>query len=191
MKLSASRLVVLAAVLVLTAVTVAAPLPIRFDPEKMMRASEVKRGMVGEAYTVFQGTEPTMFHVRILGVIPRGRLGKPVIIFRAIDGPLIERDAPIMGGMSGSPVFINGKLIGAIAFTYLFEKEPCGGITGIEGMVSGITGKEVARAFIPQPVRLGNKLFRRVAVAGEGDPMSDDTMVLYPCASPVYFTSGT
>ena len=182
MKASAFQFVVFTVVLTLTTAAVAAPLPIHFDPAKMMRASEVKRGMIGEAYTVFHGTEPTMFHVRILGVIPRGNLGKPTIIFRAIDGPLIERNAPIMGGMSGSPVFINGKLIGAIAFTYLFEKEPCGGITGIEGMVAGVTGKEIKQAFVPQPVRIGNRVFRRVAVAGQGDRITPDTMLLYPCS---------
>ncbi|MBC7287652.1 MAG: hypothetical protein H5T86_06315, partial [Armatimonadetes bacterium] len=189
MKRPSWRYIVAAVFLALASSTMAA-LPIHFDPDKMMRAAEVKRGMVGEAYTVFHGTEPTMFHVRILGVLPRGDLGQPHILFRAIDGPLIERDAPVMGGMSGSPVFINGKLIGAIAYTYLFEKEPCGGITGIEAMVEGVTGQKVAQTFTPQPVFIGGRLYRRVAVAGE-DQISDDALVLHPCASPIYFTSGT
>ncbi len=166
----------------------ACALGIRFDPDKMMRASEVKRGMEGYGLSVFQGTEPSKFGVRILGVVPQAVLGQPYIIFRVTDGPLIERDAPVMGGMSGSPVFIDGKLVGAIAYTYLYEKEPCGGITGIEAMIEGTTGQRVTQAFTPQPVRLAGREYTKVALGATGDPHA---LPLQPIASPVYFSKGT
>lgn len=166
-------------------------LGIRFDPEKMMRASEVRRGMEGYGLTVFHGTEPTKFRIRILGVLPQGVLGQPYIIFRVLDGPLVERDCPVMGGMSGSPVFINEKLIGAIAYTYPYEKEPCGGITGIEAMIEGSTGERLSQSFEPQPVRIGNRTYSRVALAGGVDHVTSDALPLEPIASPLYFSAGT
>ncbi|MCD6351878.1 MAG: hypothetical protein J7M26_07150 [Armatimonadetes bacterium] len=161
---------------------------VRFDPAKMMRAAEVKRGMKGYGLTVLQGTEPSKFGVEILGVIPNSILGKPYIIFRVTDGPIIERNAPVMGGMSGSPVFINGKLIGAVAYTRLWEKEPCGGITPIEAMIEGTTGEQVADAFQVQPVRLGGRTYTRVCLGKSDDP---DALALQPIASPIYFSQGT
>lgn len=180
------RALALAATMSLTGLACA--LGIRFDPDKMMRASEVKRGMEGYGLSVFQGTEPTRFGVRILGVVPQAVLGQPYIIFRVTDGPLIERDAPVMGGMSGSPVFIDGKLVGAIAYTYLYEKEPCGGITGVEAMIEGTTGQRVTQAFTPQPVRLGEHEYTKVAFGPTDDP---EALPLQPIASPVYFSKGT
>lgn len=168
----------------------AAPLGIRFDPEKMMLASEVKRGMEGYCLTVFQGTEPTKFRVKIMGVMPHLILGKPYIIFKAIDGPLIERDAPVMGGMSGSPVFVNGKLIGAVAYTRHFEKEPYGGITSIDAMIEGVTGRPVRTSFVPQPATIGGRTYTRVAFA-PAEAAPEDTLVLRPLASRIYFTAGS
>lgn len=163
---------------------------IRFDPEKMMRAADVQRGMEGEALTVFHGVTPTRFRVRILGVIPKGVMGEPYIIFRALDGPLVERDAPVMGGMSGSPIFINGKLVGAIAFTYLYEKEPCGGATPIEAMLLGVTGQRPAVSYRPQPVTIAGRVYTRAAEIGR-DPWDDQTLPLQATSAPVCFTAGT
>ncbi|MCX7598091.1 MAG: hypothetical protein N2512_04405 [Armatimonadetes bacterium] len=163
---------------------------IRFDPEKMMRAAEVQRGMEGEALTVFHGVTPTRFRVRILGVIPKGIMGEPYIIFRALDGPLVERDAPVMGGMSGSPIFINGKLVGAIAFTYLYEKEPCGGATPIEAMLLGVTGQRPALSYRYQPVMIAGRVYTRAAEVGR-DPMDHQTLPLQAASAPVCFTAGT
>lgn len=163
---------------------------IRFDPEKMMRAADVQRGMEGEALTVFHGVVPTSFRVRILGVIPKGVMGEPYIIFRALDGPLVERDAPVMGGMSGSPIFINGKLVGAIAFTYLYEKEPCGGATPIEAMLLGVTGQRPAVSYRYQPVTIAGRVYTRAAEIGR-DPVDDQTLPLRATSAPVCFTAGT
>ena len=163
---------------------------IRFDPEKMMRAAEVQRGMEGEALTVFHGVTPTRFRVRILGVVPKGVMGEPYIIFRALDGPLVERDAPVMGGMSGSPIFIDGKLVGAIAFTYLYEKEPCGGATPIEAMLLGVTGQRPAVSYRPQPVTMAGRVYTRAAEVGR-DPMDAHTLPLRAASAPVCFTAGT
>ena len=188
------RLFVPAIATVLCAVVLSsASAAIQFDPAKMMRASDVKIGMIGECWTVLQGTVPTKFHVRIEGLLPQSILGKPEILFRVIDGPIVDRNGPVMGGMSGSPVFVDGKLIGACAYTVLYEKEPAGGITPIEAMIEGAAGTVPAatkQAAVTKPVTLDGHTYTRVAEVGTVKP-DGHTLLLERMAPPIYFTSGT
>ncbi len=158
---------------------------ITFDPAKMMRASEVRRGMIGECWTVFHGVEISKFKVEILGVLPGNIVTEPMIVFRAIEGPLVERNCPVAGGMSGSPVFVDGRLIGAVAYTFHFEKEPAGGITPIEAMIRGTGGKV---SFVPQPVRIGGRTYTAWAPGPSEDP---HTLAASPALSPIYVTTAS
>ncbi len=100
-----------------------------------MPVSEVKEGMRGTARTVFRGAEPEEFKVEILGVIP-GYIGpKQDMIIGRLSGANAERTF-VFAGMSGSPVYIDGKLVGAISYSFPFAKEPICGITPFEQMVS-------------------------------------------------------
>ena len=76
--------------------------------------SEVKEGMQGTARTVFRGTEPEEFNVEILGVVPGGIGPKQDLIVGRISGGSADRTS-VFAGMSGSPVYIDGKLVGAIS----------------------------------------------------------------------------
>jgi hypothetical protein len=107
--------------------------------------SEIKPGMRGTAKTVFSGSEPEEFNVEILGVLP-GFIGpkQPAIIGK-LSGANAERTA-VFAGMSGSPVFIEGKLVGAISFSFPFSKEPIAGITPIESMIANVSQDENAPA---------------------------------------------
>lgn len=98
---------------------------------------DIKPGMRATSRTVFVGTEPEEFGVEILGVLP-GFIGpkQPAIIGRLF-GANVERTG-VFAGMSGSPVFIDGKLVGAISFSFPFSKEPIAGITPIESMVENV-----------------------------------------------------
>ncbi len=97
--------------------------------------NDVKEGMRGTAMTVFNGTEAEPFDVEIIGVVP-GAIGpKQDLIIGRISGGKAERTG-VFAGMSGSPVFVNGKLIGAISYSFPFSKEPMCGITPIEQMIS-------------------------------------------------------
>lgn len=97
--------------------------------------SELKEGMKGTARTVFRGSEPEEFQVEILGIVP-GAIGphQDMIVGR-ISGGSADRTS-VFAGMSGSPVYINGKLVGAISYSFPFSKEPICGITPIEQMLS-------------------------------------------------------
>ncbi len=96
---------------------------------------QVKEGMRGTARTVFRGTEPEEFSVEILGIVP-GAIGpKQDMIVGKISGGQADRTA-VFAGMSGSPVYIDGKLIGAISYSFPFAKEAICGITPIEQMIA-------------------------------------------------------
>lgn len=96
--------------------------------------SELKEGMKGTARTVFRGNEPEEFNVEILGIIP-GAIGpKQDLIVGKISGGGADRTA-VFAGMSGSPVYINGRLVGAISYSFPFSKEPICGITPVEQMI--------------------------------------------------------
>ncbi|MEP6652579.1 MAG: SpoIVB peptidase S55 domain-containing protein [Myxococcales bacterium] len=99
-----------------------------------MPLSEVRPGMVGEALTVFQGTKPEPFKVRVISIMRQFLPKQDVILIRAED-PRVEFSG-IAAGMSGSPVYIGGRLMGAIAYGWSFSKEPLGGVTPIETMLA-------------------------------------------------------
>lgn len=90
--------------------------------------------MVGEALTVFQGTKPEPFRVRVISILRNFVPKQDVVLIRAED-PRVEHSG-IVAGMSGSPVYVDGKLMGAIAYTWSFSKEPYGGVTPIEAMLA-------------------------------------------------------
>lgn len=95
---------------------------------------QVRTGQKGVARTVFAGTEPQEFGVEVLGVLPGFPAPRQSVIIARLSGPLAERTS-VFAGMSGSPVFIDGKLVGAIAYAFPFEKEPIAGITPIKQMI--------------------------------------------------------
>ncbi len=97
--------------------------------------SSLKEGMRGTARTVFRGSEPEDFAVEILGIVP-GAIGpKQDLIVARISGGSADRTS-VFAGMSGSPVYIDGKLLGAISYSFPFSKEPICGITPIEQMIT-------------------------------------------------------
>lgn len=90
--------------------------------------------MVGEARTVFQGTQPEAFRVRVISILRNFLPKQDIILVRAEDRRV--EGTGIAAGMSGSPVYIDGKLVGAIAYGWSFAKEPLAGVTPIESMLA-------------------------------------------------------
>jgi hypothetical protein len=100
-----------------------------------MDVDEIRPGMTGIGRTVFEGTKKDEFQAHILGVL-RNVLGprRNLILARLEGGPLAHTG--VIAGMSGSPVYIDGRLIGAISYSLgAFSKEPIAGITPIAEMV--------------------------------------------------------
>jgi len=106
----------------------------RFDPDKFWRSADLREGMKGYGLTVFHGVEIERFDVEILGVL-HDRSGKTDAILARCSGGPLEKTG-VIAGMSGSPIYIEDKLIGALAFAFPFSKEPLAGITPIEAMLA-------------------------------------------------------
>jgi hypothetical protein len=102
---------------------------------QIMPEDQVKAGMHGVAYTVFEGVTPEPMEVEILGVLRNMAGPKSDVILARLHGEKVEYFG-VVAGMSGSPVYIDGKLIGAIAYRIgEFSKEPIAGITPAGSML--------------------------------------------------------
>ncbi|WP_238398626.1 SpoIVB peptidase S55 domain-containing protein [Edaphobacter sp. 12200R-103] len=102
---------------------------------KIFPLSQLKRGMKGVAYTVFEGVNPEPMQVEILGVLKDSLgPGRDMILARLYGSK--PEFTGVVAGMSGSPVYIDGKLVGALSYRIgQFSKEPIAGITPIEQML--------------------------------------------------------
>ena len=120
--------VVAACVIAMNGVRAAEPPP--------MPVSELRTGMTGVGRTVFGGTKVEEFKVQVLGVIENVMAPQRNLILARLDGgPLAE--AGVIAGMSGSPVYIDGRLVGAVSYALgSFSKEPIAGITPIQEMTA-------------------------------------------------------
>ncbi len=97
--------------------------------------SEVRAGLHGVAYTVFEGTQPEAMNVEILGVLKNALGPDQDMILARLQGSKPEYTG-VVAGMSGSPVYIDGKLLGALSYRIgQFSKEPIAGITPIAEML--------------------------------------------------------
>lgn len=101
---------------------------------EFMKVEDLHRGMVGHADTVVQGDKIDSFNVEVLGVMKqRGPSGDLILV--KVSGPIIEASGGIVHGMSGSPVYIEGKLVGAVAYGWGFTDGTLGMVTPIDQMV--------------------------------------------------------
>ncbi|HEX4915653.1 MAG TPA: SpoIVB peptidase S55 domain-containing protein, partial [Vicinamibacterales bacterium] len=115
----------------------------------MLPLEEVRPGMVGVGRTVFQGTELEDFKVHVLGVM-RNVIGpkRSLILARLEGGPLAKTG--VIAGMSGSPVYVDGRLMGAVSYSLgQFSTEPIAGITPIAEMIDATMIGGPARTLRP------------------------------------------
>jgi len=96
---------------------------------------QIHAGMRGVSYTVFEGTKPEPMDVEVLGILHNVNGPKGDIILVRLHGAKVEYTG-VVAGMSGSPVYLDGKLAGALAFRIgEFSKEPIAGVTPIADML--------------------------------------------------------
>ncbi len=119
---------------------------------EFMPLSEVREGMHGYAKTVVHGRDITTFDVDVLGVLKnKGANGGDLVLVR-VSGPVIDQTRGIAQGMSGSPVYIDGKLLGAIGYGFPNSDGRLGMVTPIEDMVKVWTmDDKEASGFMPRP----------------------------------------
>jgi len=109
-----------------------------------MSVSEIKPGMEGYGLTVFQGTKIERFNVKVIGTIKKVLNNRDAILVR-LSGPQIGKNN-VIRGMSGSPIYIGGKLIGAVSYGFDFSLEPLVGVTPIEYMLDALTQNKDANS---------------------------------------------
>jgi hypothetical protein len=131
--------------------------------------------MRGTGRTVFSGSQIEEFQVEILGVLDNIGPKESLILARLSGGPL--EHTGVMQGMSGSPVYIDGKLVGAVAMAFPFAKDPIAGIRPIEAMLRTPTAASTAPPAAPAPTQRAalldrdlTRAFSKPAAAIAGEP---------------------
>ena len=114
---------------------------------RILPLSEVRPGMKATGRTVFEGAQIADFQAEILGVLENAGPKQSIILARLSGGPLDKTG--VLQGMSGSPVYFEGKLLGAVALSFPFSKEPIAGIRPIEEMLAAASTPAAPRT--PQP----------------------------------------
>lgn len=145
----------------------------------ILDVADVRPGMKGHAVTVFSGTGTDRFEIEVIDVVRDYLPRQDAILFRSNDPRMVH--SGIVGGMSGSPIYIDGKLVGALAYGYRFNKDPIGGITPIRNMLA--VGDLPSRPeVLPQNKQRGRA---RPGAAGWADAMLGlDTSPLPPRRRP-------
>ena len=133
------------------------------DDVQFFPLSQIQPGLKGVGRTVFEGDKIEEFQVEILGVLKNATAPKHDVILARLSGGPLEKTG-VIAGMSGSPVYIDGKLVGAVALSFPFAKEPLTGITPIEEMM------QVVPEPAPAPARpVANLSFRIARIPGSPD----------------------
>lgn len=123
----------------------------------ILPTSEIKKGMKGYGLTVFEGTRPERFDVEVIDVLENFRPRQELILIKTMH-PRLDV-TKIVAGMSGSPIFIQGKMVGAYAYGWTFGTEPVAGVTPIRAMLDDLVRPlpRVLRGtplhFLPEPRR--------------------------------------
>jgi SpoIVB peptidase S55 len=159
---------------------------------QILPLNQVKAGMHGVAYTVFEGSKPESMEVEILGVLRNMAGPKSDVILARLHGERVEYTG-VVAGMSGSPVYVDGKLVGAIAYRIgEFSKEPIAGITPAASMLEiddmdKTPAPDVARG-VGGEKREANRTAGPGEVDGLKEPASGYANLLKPIETPLVFT---
>jgi hypothetical protein len=156
-------------------------------PVDTIPVNQIHAGMHGVAYTVFQGTKPEPMDVEVLGVLKNANGPKGDIILVRLGGAKAEYTG-VVAGMSGSPVYLDGKLAGAVAFRIgEFSKEPIAGVTPINEMLE-ISALDRTPASGPVEAKAAASLSSKTASPTVATPPEKDfANYLKPIDTPLVF----
>src|SRR5258705_8285118 len=152
-----------------------------------MAVSELRPGMRGVAYTVFEGVKPEAMEIEVLGVLRNANGPKSDLILVRLRGQKAEYSG-VVAGMSGSPVYIDGKLVGALSYRIgEFAKEPIGGVTPIAQMleISELDSSVPSEGLRGAPARAD--VSRTGSPGNSGDFLQNYAQVLRPIETPLVF----
>jgi len=143
------------------------------ESNEMLPLDQVRVGMQGYAYTIFEGDQVEKFDLVVLGVLPNFLGPKQSIILVELKGPKVEHTG-VVAGMSGSPVYLDGKLAGALSLKLgVFTKEAIAGVTPIADVLQQPAQTMAAAKIAPteQLESPGNELARNALPGGALQPI--------------------
>jgi len=182
------RLLVLAGLLALASAVRADP-----RPETYWNVNAVRPGMKGTGRTVVKGTKIESFDAEVLGVLKNSSPGRDLVLCM-LSGLNLDKTGVIQG-MSGSPIYIDGKLLGAVAYAWQFNKLPIAGVTPFSQMHEYAAASErrdllepnaPRRVQLERPLSLDGLIVESVTVANDfSDTTAADGVWLTPLRTPV------
>src|SRR5437870_4983426 len=170
-------------------------------PEIYWRVDDVRAGMKGIGRTVMRGTKVETFEAEVLGILKNTSPGRDLVLCR-LSGLNLDKYG-VIAGMSGSPVYIDGKLLGAVAYAWPFGKEPIAGVTPfaqMHGFVESYERRDLVEQGQPQriglqaPLDVDGKKFDTVTVSQSFDEPAQtaaDGLWLVPLRTPLAATGFT
>jgi hypothetical protein len=196
-KVVSARLVALAVIILSSCLALSQAKPEALPPAPptgkviTMPVSEIKAGMHGVAYTVFEGTQPEPMGLVVLGVLKNANGPKGDMILVRLQGEKPEYTG-VVAGMSGSPVYIDGKLVGALAFRIgQMSKEPIAGITPIADMLEI---NEMDNSVAPTEAKKPGSPTEMAKTSGPGTPVGltqGYANLMQPIDTPLVFNGFT
>jgi hypothetical protein len=170
-------------------------------PDAYWQVDDVRAGMKGEGRTVLKGTKIETFQAEVLGVLKNTSPGRDMILCR-LSGLNLEKTG-VIAGMSGSPIYIDNKLLGAVAYAWAYGKEPIAGITPFSQMREYVEAYErrdlaeeakSAKVGLRTPLTIDGKEFESVTVSQsfeKPDTPPADSLWLMPLRTPLASTGFT
>jgi len=164
-------------------------------PEGYWNVDEIRTGMKGQGRTVMKGTKLEIFDAEVLGVLKNTSPGRDMVLCR-LSGLNLDKTG-IIAGMSGSPVYIDNRLLGAVAYAWPFGKEPIAGVTPFSQMHSFVEAYErrdlgepakPVRVGLRTPIKAEGKRFETVTVSEDCDtpePVATDDLCMVPLRTPL------
>ena len=163
--------------------------------ESYWQVDDIRPGMKGQGRTVMKGTRIDSFDAEVIGVLKNTSPGRDMVLCR-LAGLDLDKTG-VIAGMSGSPIYIQGKLLGAVAYAWPYGKEPIAGITPFCQMVSYVAAYErrdlaeknnVKRIGLKRPLRIEGKDYDTVTISEDYDnpqPAAADGLWLQPLRTPL------
>jgi SpoIVB peptidase S55 len=164
-------------------------------PDTYWQVDDIKAGMKGVGRTVMHGTKVESFDAEVLGVLKNTSPGRDLVLCR-LSGLGLEKTG-VVAGMSGSPVVIDGKLLGAVAYAWAYGKEPIAGVTPfcqMDSFVEAFEQRDLAeqgkpvRVGLREPLRIDGRTFDAATVSEAFDgpePREADGLWLTPLRTPL------
>ncbi len=159
------------------------------------QVDEVRAGMTGTGRTVIKGTKIESFGAEVLGVLRNTSPGRDMILCR-LSGLDLEKTG-VIAGMSGSPIYIGNKLLGAVAYAWPYGKEPIAGVTPFVQMHDFVASYErrdlaerakTSRIGLARPLQIEGRSYETVTVTqdySDPEPASADGLWMRPLRTPL------